>query len=98
MFTRILLTLTVASMMVIATAGCSSASYPSALAPTGTPALRSCLTYPILVDDHFRARISYQINAVPLAYFLDRQHVIRSIVAGSLTDMVLHKQASSVEG
>src|SRR5437588_10786349 len=127
MFTRILLTLTVASMMVIATAGCSSASYPSALAPTGTPALRSSLTpplpraprvgdvapdfvkvaalqqrlgltYPILVDDHFKARTSYQITDVPLAYFLDRQHVIRSIVAGSLNETVLHKQASSVEG
>ena len=56
------------------------------------------LTYPLLVDDHFQARTSYQITDVPRAYFLDRQHVIRSIIAGSLTDMVLHQQASKVEG
>ena len=55
------------------------------------------LTYPILVDDHFQARTSYQITDVPLAYFLDRQHIIRSIVAGSLDETVLHKEASSVQ-
>ena len=193
MVTRILLTLTVAAMVVIGTGGCSSASHPSVLAPTGTPALRpsltpsppraprvgdgapdfalytldgtrivhlsdfrgqpilllfwaiTCspcvkeqpviqrfyaqqqaagkplivlgvdldkvtdfvkvarmqqtlgLTYPILVDDHFQARTSYQITDVPLAYFLDRQHVIRSIVPGSLNETILHKQASGVE-
>jgi peroxiredoxin len=194
MVKRILLTLMVAGVMVIGTGGCSSTPHPGSLASTGTPALRSSLTppvlraprvgdvapdfaldtldgtrivhlsdfrgqpllllfwaitcsacvkeqpviqrfyaqqqtagkpmivvavdldnvakfvnvatlqqrlgltYPILVDDHFRARTSYQITDVPLAYFLDRQHVIRSIVAGSLSEMVLHKQASRVEG
>src|SRR5947209_15000562 len=44
MGTRLLLTLTVAAMVVIGTAGCSSAPHPHALAPTGTPALRPSLT------------------------------------------------------
>lgn len=56
------------------------------------------LTYPILVDDHFQARTSYQITDVPQAYFLDRQHVIRSVVPGSLDETVLHNDASNVEG
>ena len=55
------------------------------------------LTYPILVDDHFQARSSYQITDVPLAYFLDRQHLIRSIVSGSLSETILLKEASSAE-
>jgi hypothetical protein len=55
------------------------------------------LTYPILVDDHFQVRTSYQLTGVPLAYFLDRQLVIRSIVPGSLDETVLHKETSSVE-
>jgi len=55
------------------------------------------LTYLILVDDHFQARARYQISDVPLAYFLDRQHVIRSLVAGPLDETVLHKEASGVE-
>ena len=193
MGTRILLTLTVAAMVVIGTAGCSSAPPHSILSPTGTPVLRSSLTpalprvprvgdvahdfaldtldgtrivhlsdfrgqpillifwavtcspcvkeqpdiqmfykqqlvagkqlivlavdldkvddfvkvamlqqslglsYPILVDDHFQARTSYQITAMPLAFFLDRQHIIRSIVPGSLDETILHKEASSME-
>jgi len=193
MVLRILLTLTIAGMVVIGTGGCSSASHPGTLAPTGTSALHSSptpplpgaprvgdvapdfaldtldgtnifhlsdfrgrpillifwaitcspcvkeqpaierfymqqqaagkqliilgvdidkvsdfvnvatlqhrlgLTYPILVDDHFQARTSYQITDVPLAYFLDRQHVIRSIVPGSLDETVLQKETSSVE-
>jgi cytochrome c biogenesis protein CcmG, thiol:disulfide interchange protein DsbE len=56
------------------------------------------LTYPILVDDHFQARTSYQITDVPEAYFLDRQHVIRSVVPGPLDETVLRKEASNVEG
>jgi len=52
------------------------------------------LTYPILVDDHFQVRISYQITNVPLAYFLDRQHIIRSIVAGPLDETELHKEVN----
>jgi len=55
------------------------------------------LTYPILVDDHFQARTSYQVTDVPLAYFLDRQHVIRSIVPGSLDETILQKETSSLE-
>jgi peroxiredoxin len=55
------------------------------------------LTYLILVDDHFQARSNYQITDVPLAYFLDRQHVIHSIVPGLLDDTLLHKEASNVE-
>lgn len=54
------------------------------------------LTYMILVDDHFQARASYQITTVPLAYFLDRQHVIRALVPGPLDGAVLRKEASSV--
>ena len=55
------------------------------------------LTYPILVDDHFQARSSYHITDVPLAYFLDRQHLIRSIVPGPLSETILLKEASSIE-
>ena len=55
------------------------------------------LTYPILVDDHFQARSSYQITDVPIAYFIDRQHFIRSIVPGPLDDATLYKAASGVE-
>jgi peroxiredoxin len=55
------------------------------------------LTYPILVDDHFQARSSYQITDVPLAYFLDRQHLIRSIVPGPLSETILLKEAGSIE-
>ena len=55
------------------------------------------LTYPILVDDHFQTRSSYQITDVPLAYFLDRQHLIRSIVPGPLSETILLKEASSIE-
>jgi peroxiredoxin len=194
MVTRLLLILIVAGMVVIGIGGCSSAPHPGALAPTGTPVLRSSLTpalpraprvgdaapdfalntldgtsivhlsdysgqpillnfwaitctscvkeqpviqrfyvqqqaagkqlivlgvdidqvdnfvnvatlqqslgltYPILVDDHFQARTSYQITDVPKAYFLDRQHIIRSVVAESLDETVLHKEASIVEG
>ena len=55
------------------------------------------LTYPILVDDHFQARSSYQITDVPIAYFIDRQHFIRSIVPGPLDNATLYKAASGVE-
>ena len=55
------------------------------------------LTYSILVDDHFQARSSYQITDVPIAYFIDRQHFIRSIVPGFLDDATLDKAASGVE-
>jgi peroxiredoxin len=55
------------------------------------------LTYVILVDDHFQARSRYQISDVPVAYFLDRQHVIRALVTGPLDEAALHKEVSSVE-
>lgn len=56
------------------------------------------LTYPILVDDHFQARSSYQIKNVPLAYFIDRQRTIRAIVPGSLDDTSLRSRAEGMEG
>ena len=55
------------------------------------------LTYPILVDDHFQARMAYRITDVPLAYFLDRQHIIRSIVPGPLDETILNRETSSIE-
>lgn len=55
------------------------------------------LTYVILADDHFQARSRYQISDVPVAYFLDRQHVIRALVTGPLDETVLHKEVSNVE-
>lgn len=56
------------------------------------------LTYPILVDDHFQARNSYHVTEIPVAYFLDRQHIIRSILAGPLNETVLRREASIIEG
>ncbi len=56
------------------------------------------LTYPILVDDHFQARSSYKITDVPVAYFIDSQHIIRAIVARSLNNTSLSHEAESVEG
>jgi peroxiredoxin len=55
------------------------------------------LTYPILVDDHFQARSSYQVANVPVTYFIDSQHVIRAIVQEPLDDTSLHKAVDSVE-
>lgn len=55
------------------------------------------LTYLILVDDYFQARSRYQNPEVPLAYFLDRQHVIRSLVPGPLDQTVLYKEANNME-
>lgn len=49
------------------------------------------LTYPIVVDDHFQARMRYQVSDVPVAYFVDHQHVIRSVVSGPLNEAVLNK-------
>ena len=56
------------------------------------------LTYPILVDDHFQARSSYQITNVPVAYFIDSQHVIHSMISEPLNDASLHSGAESVKG
>ena len=50
-----------------------------------------------LVDDHFQARTLYQVSDVPIAYVLDRQHVIRALVTGPLDETILHKEVSSVE-
>lgn len=51
------------------------------------------LTYVILVDDHFQARSRYQISDVPVAYFLDRQHIVRALVTGPLDEATLNKDA-----
>lgn len=56
------------------------------------------LTYPILVDDHFQARSSYQITNIPVAFFIDRQHMIRTILSGALNDTSLRNAAANVEG
>jgi peroxiredoxin len=58
---------------------------------------RPHLSYVILVDDHFQARSRYQISDIPVAYFLDSQHVIRTLVTGPLDEAALHKGVSSVE-
>lgn len=47
------------------------------------------LTYPIIVDDHLQMRTSYHVINVPVSYFIDRQHIIRSIVSTPLNDTLL---------
>ncbi len=55
---------------------------------------RLALTFPILVDNHYRARNLYPFTSVPMSYIIDGHRYIRTIFTGPFDETMLRTTLS----